>query len=136
MNKILITEQQFKTLIENIIKEETREEVQEWLRRKWKVGDYFFKILDNLKEKKSDKYPESIFYVDKNTEEVYMEHDKKYGDLWIDYDKIWSFFESNYSINHEEIRDLMKELVGEHMNLWGVTPATHRLHYYSRWENI
>ena len=113
---------------------ETREDVIKQLERKWVVSDYFVELLDNLKEKKSYKYPDSIFYVDKDTEEVYMEHDKKY--ILINYDKIWKVFKSKYYRNYEEIRELIKELVGEHMNLWDVTPALFILQQFNRWKNI
>ena len=116
--KILITESQLKYLVNNIIKEDQDNSLK--LREKYaKMEDWFVPILNQLTEKTD---PNSIFYVNINNNEVYMEYDKKTKYLWVNYIKIWSYFYKNYSSNHEEIRKLMKGLVGEHLSLWDATP--------------
>ena len=51
-----------------------------------------------------------------------MEYDKKNGYFWVDYDKIWSVLESKYGLNDQEISELIKGMVEEHLKLEGVTP--------------
>ena len=126
--KILITEIQFKSLINKIIIAEDQEQQQdqyslELRRLYWKMEDWFVKILENLKEIKEDDF---IYWVDKDNK-IYMKYNKKNEVILIDYDKIWSYFESNYSDNYEEIQRLMRDLVGEHLNLWDATPQKYLL---------
>ena len=130
---ILITENQFKRLINNIINEEDNSLK---LREKYHImEDWFVPILDQLTEKTYDNYPGSIFYVDKNNK-VYMEHDQKNKGLWVDYDKIWSYFYKNYSYNYKEVRKLIQGLVGEHLGLWDATPDIAQASVRNWWENI
>ena len=117
--KLIITENQFKRLINNIINEEDNSLK---LREKYHImEDWFVPLLNQLTEKTSDNYPGSIFWVNENNK-VYMEHDQKNKWLWVDYDEIWSYFYKNYSHNYKEISKLIQGLVGEHLNLWGITP--------------
>ena len=80
--------------------------------------EYFIELLKCLTIKTSDKYPGSVFYL--YNDKVYMEHIEKNGYLFVNYDKIWSVFESKYSLNYKEIRELIKIQVEEHLK--GVTP--------------
>jgi hypothetical protein len=57
-------------------------------------------------------------YVDKNNILVY---DKKNEYVYINYNKIWSFFENYFSMESEEIQELTQEWLSEAYNLKGVT---------------
>ena len=93
------------------------------LREKYHImEDWFVPILDQLEKVKLDEYPDSIFWVNENNK-VYMEHDQKNKWLWVDYDEIWSYFYKNYSHSYMEVSKLIQGLVGEHLNLWGITPS-------------
>jgi len=115
--KVLITENQFKMLVENIIKEKF--DVHEYLRNKNKVEDWFVKLLDQLKETTNEKFPDDIFWIHKGTGKVYIAYGKINKEITAD-SKVWSYFYKNYSKNKEEIGKLMKELVGEHLNIWDI----------------
>ena len=93
------------------------------LREKYHImEDWFVPILDQLEKVKLDKYPDIIFWVNENNKEIYMKYNKKAKELYVNNDRIWSYFKSNYSHNYMEIRKLIQGLVGEHLNLWGITP--------------
>ena len=76
---------------------------------------------DQLEVVKSPKYPDSIFY--KKNGKVVMEQDKKYKYFLFDYDEIWSFFQSIFSMENNEIRVLLKIWLEESLKLRGYTPS-------------
>ena len=84
--KIIITESQFKNIIENIIKEEKSDVVKE-LEKRWAMEDEFRRIMKDVIEKKDPLNPTNrIYYVDKNdNSKVYMRYDQKTKYVWIDY---------------------------------------------------
>ena len=93
------------------------------LREKYHImEDWFVPLLNQLEKVKLDEYPDSIFWVNKNNKETYMQYNKKTKNLYVDYNKIWSYFYKNYSHSYMEVRKLIQGLVGEHLNLWGITP--------------
>jgi len=75
---------------------------------------------DQLEIVKSEKYPNSIFF--KKNGEVVMEQDKKNKDFLFDYDKIWSFFESFFSMEYEQIEEVLSYWLEETLKLKGYTP--------------
>ena len=76
--------------------------------------------LDQLEVVKHSDYPNSIFY--KKNGKVVMERDKKNKDFWFDYDEIWSFFESFFGFNYEEIQVVLTKWLEETLKLKGYTP--------------
>ena len=54
-------------------------------------------------------------------DEVIME-ERKNGELWVSSENIWSVFETEYGMSHNEIRALIANSVAEHFNCKGVTP--------------
>ena len=122
--KIIITESQFKRLIENIIKEEEKSDVVKDLEKRWAMEDEFRRIMKDVIEKKDPLNPTNrIYYVDKNdNSKVYMRYDQKTKYVWIDYEKLWSIFESKYGLNYVEVRDFFKGVLKSDYNLRGVTP--------------
>ena len=121
--KIIITESQFKRLIENIIKEEEKSDVVKDLEKRWAMEDEFRKIMKDVIEKTYQDYPDKIYYVDKNDPtEIYMEYDQKSKYVWIDYKKLWSFFQSKYGLNYQKTREFFKGILKRDYNLRGVTP--------------
>ena len=83
-------------------------------------------IYGNLKPD-TDKH--KIFYVDGERNPLFM-YDVRaqlkkimnYLYYYIDYYRIWSFFESYFGMEYNEIQDLMKVWLGETYNLKGLTP--------------
>ena len=56
--------------------------------------------------------------------------------LWCDYSEIWSFFQSKYSSNYQEIDDLIKSWLGEHDKLKVLTPLRPYAQKLTGWENM
>ena len=55
--------------------------------------------------------------------DVLFEQDLKTKYIWCNYRLIWSFFESNYKDDYQEIQDLIKEFLGEIDNCKQYTPT-------------
>ena len=124
--KIIITESQFKRLIDNLIKEEEKSDVVKDLEKRWAMEDEFRRIMKDVIEKKdplNQYYPDKIYYVDKNdNSKVYMEYDQKTKYVWIDYKKLWSVFQFKYGLNYQKTKDFFKGILKRDYNLRGVTP--------------
>ncbi len=80
---------------------------------KWLNSEY-----GDLTPYETEKRPDYIFFMKDG--EVVFDYNKKNGYVYISYDKIWSFLESFFGLEYEEIQDLTKEWVEEHYKL-GVT---------------
>jgi hypothetical protein len=81
--------------------------------------NWFKEQLTNLKISKSTKYSEYLIY--KKDGDVLYNYNEKNGWFYIDFNKIWSVFESKYHLNYYEISLLSKGMVEEHFNLIGIT---------------
>ena len=77
---------------------------------------------DQLEVIEHPDYPNSIFY--RKNGKVVMEQDKKNKNFWFDYREIWSFFESFFSMEYEEIQGLMKIWLEEDFKLKGYRPLS------------
>ena len=69
----------------------------------------------DLTPDETEEYPGYIFFMKDG--EVVFDYNKKDGDVYISYDKIWSFLESFFGLEYKEIQDLTKEWVEEHFKL-------------------
>jgi len=76
--------------------------------------------LDQLEIVESEKYPDSIFY--KKNGKVVMEQDKKNKNFRFDYDNIWSFFESFFGVEYEQIQEVLSYWLEETLKLKDYTP--------------
>lgn len=66
------------------------------------------------------KYPNSTFGF-KN--DIFLwEYNSKKGYLWISYTQIWSKLEGEFSLNYQELKELIKITVEEHFNCKGIIP--------------
>ena len=63
-------------------------------------------------------YPDFLFY--RKGDKVIFDYNKKNGEVYISYDEIWSFFESYFGMNFQQIQYLTKVWVEEQYKL-GVT---------------
>ena len=52
----------------------------------------------------------------------YFEQDEKIGYLWCQTDRVWSFFETNYTPKYAEIQVIIKDLMEKHYKLKALTP--------------
>jgi len=62
-----------------------------------------------------EKHPNQIFFM--KDEKIFFNYNKKPGTVGISYDKIWSFLESFFGLEYEEIQDITKEWIEEHYKL-------------------
>ena len=67
----------------------------------------------------------NIYYVDKDGNSLFMYHkNEKNGPVFINYDKIWGFFEKVIGLNSSEIKYIMKEWLEETYNIKGLIPKS------------
>ena len=69
----------------------------------------------------------SVYY--KKEGKVIMEQDLKNGDFWFQYDKIWSVFETKYSMKYEEIQMFLKSMLDLHLKLSHKLPLKRKQNY-------
>ena len=93
------------------------------------------KHFGDLIPKKHKDHPESVFYVNSNNK-IMMEYEQKNGDVYINYDHIWSKIESLFHVNYDEITQIMKVWFEDVYNLEGVTPYSGRGHGRFRWKEL
>jgi len=79
-------------------------------------------------------YPNSIFY--RKNGKVVMEQDKKNKDFWFDYDEIWLFFKSFFSMEYKEWHRIMKIWLEETFKLRGYTPQGFGLRNKIGWKRL
>jgi len=75
---------------------------------------------DQLEVFEIPKYPNSVFY--RKNGIVVMEQDKKNKEFWFSYNQIWSFFESFFLMEYEEIQGVLKIWLEEDFKLKGYRP--------------
>ena len=64
-----------------------------------------------------------IYYVDENHLPLFYHlQDDKNGNVYLNYDRIWSFFELVFRYKRQQIQDLMKTWLEDTYNLKGKTP--------------
>jgi hypothetical protein len=73
---------------------------------------------DQLEIVNSEKYPGSIFFMKDGV--VVMEQDKKYKDFWLN-NEIWSFFESVFGMEYEQIQEVLSYWLENTFKLKGFT---------------
>lgn len=134
--KIIITEQQYKLIKEDSLKQSLLDNIKEFGVKDTvsMVGDFdiFFQLLninspmdflhlfDNLEQVQSKEKGYLILFRYKPKHNL-MVYDIKNKYVYINYDEIWSFLESNFGLNHREIQELTKEWLYEVYKLRGIT---------------
>jgi hypothetical protein len=83
------------------------------------------KEFGNLTEVVRD---DRTFYVDKDRKPLFMYfQDSKNGIVYVNYERIWIFFESIFGLNTSQTKEILKVWLEETYNLRGVTPAGQRV---------
>ena len=88
----------------------------------------------DLEPYKTDKYPDYIIY--KKGEEAIFDYNKKNGVVCVNYNEIWSFFESYFSMEYQQIQDVIKEWVEERYNLRVTKTLLGFYNNIPRWRNV
>ena len=82
-------------------------------------------VKDWLNDMFSDAEIQDSYYVKNKKNLAYQ--DKKNKDFWFDYDLIWLFLESMFSLESEELQSITKDWVDETLNLKGYTTNSTRI---------
>jgi hypothetical protein len=85
-----------------------------------KIDDFFVELFDGIEECESDNYPGDIFF--RKNDIIYMRQDSKNERLWCSYKFIWSFFESEFGYNYNEMSNLIQGTMGLHLKRKVFTP--------------
>ena len=86
-------------------------------------------VKDWLNDMFSDAEIIGSYYVKNKKKLAYQ--DKKNKDFWFDYDLIWSFLKSMFSLEYKELRAITEDWVDETLNLKGYTTGyLNLLDYY------
>jgi hypothetical protein len=75
---------------------------------------------DQLEIVNSEKYPGSIFF--RKNGKVIMEQDKENRYFYFDYDEIWSFFESVFGMEYQQVKEVLSYWLEETLKLGFYTP--------------
>mgnify|MGYP001559330980 CR=1 FL=1 len=84
------------------------------------MKEYFIEFLKSLTTKLDPEYPDYIFYLN-NKNKIVIKYNKKLNNAWLDYEKIWSVFETKYHLKYQEIRKITGLMLEQHLKLKGVT---------------
>ncbi len=80
----------------------------------------FLGIIKDLVVKKSDDYPDSLFFCKNDT--IYVELSTKNGNLYCNYPLMWRVFQREYLMQFIDIQSFIKTMVEQHMELKDITP--------------
>ena len=144
--KILITEEQYKLIKEDTLKQSLIDNIKEFGVKDTvnMVGDFdifcqllnmnspmdFLHLFDDLEQVQSKEKGHLILFRYKPKHNL-MVYDTKNETVYIDYYDIWSFLRSNFGLNHQEIQGLTNEWLDEVCKLRGVTTVL-VLHQFDR----
>ena len=98
-----------------------------------KVKEFIDDKLEGLIQFESDEYPGFIFY--KKDEVILFEQDLKNEWLWCSNQHYWSFFEKEIGLNYDEIQELTRGMLGEHLNCKQFTPRGFLTSWANSWES-
>ena len=136
--KIIITENQYKLIKENIsLKEkllglikkvgfESVTKIVGSLDKTFEIFDIkepidFLNLFNDLESVQSEEEPNWVLYRYKKGHN-FMIYDRKNGYVYINYDEIWSVLEDKFGLNYGEIQELTRVWLDEVYNLRVVTP--------------
>ncbi len=134
--KILITEEQYKLIKEDTLKQSLLNNIKESGVEDTvsMVGDFdifcqllninspmdFLHLFDNLEQVQSEEIEDWILFRYKPNYNL-MVYDTKNEEVYINYDEIWTFLSSNFGLNYVQTQALTKKWLDEVYNLRGVT---------------
>ena len=101
---------------------------------KHKIIQYLNSEYGDLEQFEMEEYPDYIFFM-KNGDLIF-DYNQKNGKVGISNKKIWSFLDSFFGLEYEEIQELTKEWVEEHYKLRVTTTDGTLSLVATRWRNI
>ncbi len=140
--KILITEEQYKLIKEDSLKQSLIDSIKEFGVNDTvnMVGDFnnlclllninsptdFLHLFDDLEQVQSKEKGHLILFRYKPNYN-FMVYNKKNEIVYINYHEIWSFLEDKFGLNLQVIQGLTKEWLGDVYKLRGITTQWHGL---------
>ena len=85
----------------------------------------FLDLMEGMERKVDPDNPHLTLWYKNN--DWYFEQDEKNSYLYCQYGRVWSFFETNYTLKYAEIQVIIKSLMERHYKLRGLTPITYTL---------
>jgi len=136
--KIIITENQYKLIKENVsLKEKLKELMKKTgfksvvkivgsLDNLFKIFDIkepmdFLNLFNDLETVQSEEREDWTLYRYKKGHNI-MIYNRKDEGVYIDYDEIWSVLKNKFDLNYSDIQELTNRWLDEVYNLRGVTP--------------
>jgi hypothetical protein len=98
------------------------------------VIKYLNKVYGDLEEYRTDEYPDSLFFI--KDKKVYMEQNFENWILYVEYDTIWSDLKNIFSLDYDEIKQIITEWVEDTYNLKGITPNFSKVLSVYRWKRL
>jgi len=81
-------------------------------------------FLDQFNDLRPIEKGDKILYVDKDRNPLFYYYlDDNNGYVYINYERIWMFFEEVIGLEYDEIKDIIKNWLEETYNLRGLTPT-------------
>ena len=91
----------------------------------------FLNQFNNLKPVEKD---DEIYYVDNDNLPLFYyyieDQESKNGYYWINYHRIWSFFEDVMDYSRTEIQEIIEEWLGTTYDLRGLTPSISKMYSF------
>ena len=85
-----------------------------------KVYKFLDDLFSKLESKQSVKVKEYIIYfID---DQIYANYNTKTKDFFYNYDKIYSVLKSEFGLNYQKVKELIRGMVDEHLKLGVVRP--------------
>ena len=98
------------------------------------VINYLNEMYGDLKEYRTDLHPESLFFV--KGKEVLMELNTENMRLEVDCDTIWEDLETVFSIDYDDVENIIKKWMEDTYNLRGVRPERSVRGKPNRWKRL
>jgi hypothetical protein len=130
MKKIILTEFQFKNLVENIINENSVKYYKDLVKKKHVVEMWFEELMSELTQNNTHK-DTSIFWFKEeydddlggDVEVTYLEYDAYSKILWIDKSRVYDEIATIYTDNENEISNLVKDMMIQHSDIKTINSA-------------
>ena len=91
----------------------------ETIRIEAEMEEFFLSIFKKLTTKKSDKYPDSIFFMD--GDKCFVEQDNKNKYFGTRYEDFWQVFKTKFGLKYAEIQAFLNGMLEKHLKLEGFT---------------
>ncbi len=123
---LTLDDNQKKELLEQLTNSKVKELIKQEILDMLEQNKSNVRFLDSRESK--SKYSTSRFEILNNKGEWLfdIDYDQKIPHFWYSYSRIYEFFTNKYSINHDDIQEVMESILEERLNLKDVTPTATR----------